>query len=74
MPRPTAYVDDPCLVKGEGITRCSSPGARLFSYRVKFSIGKPLTGEFRAMDRYQAKRLLANRHPEAIDIHVAVVR
>ena len=66
MPRrKPAYIDDPCQVTGEGITRCSSPGARLWPYRVRFQLGRPLTGEIQALDRHQAKHLLENRHPDA---------
>ena len=66
MPRKKpAYIDDPCQVTGEGITRCSSPGARLWRYRVRFQLGRPLTGEIQALDRHQAKHLLENRHPDA---------
>lgn len=66
MPRKKpAYIDDPCQVTGEGITRCSSPGARLWRYQVRFQLGRPLTGEIQALDRHQAKQLLQNRHPDA---------
>jgi hypothetical protein len=63
--------EDPC--QGEGLTRCSEPGSKLFPYRVRFPVAPPLSGEIRARDRYHAKKLLQNRHPEA-SIHVLTVK
>jgi hypothetical protein len=69
---PSNTTDDPCLVRGEGITRCTSPGATLWPYEVVFpsGSGRPMTGKIRALDRAQARRLLHNCHPNALSVRV----
>lgn len=50
---------------GEGITRTTDSGARLFPVRVEFHQGPAMTCTVRARDSRQALRFALNRHPNA---------
>jgi len=62
--------DDPCQVRGEGITRTSDPRATLWPFEVRFRLGQPMTGTIPAIDRHQAKRFLQARYPDAAVVRV----
>lgn len=65
-----SQIDDPCEMQGEGITRTADPGATQWPYEVRFDRGRPMTGTIGAIDRYQARRFLENRHPNAVRVTV----
>lgn len=65
-----SLADDPCQVRGEGITRTSDPRATLWPFRVRAGIGQPMTGTIRAIDRHQARRFLMARYPKAIEARI----
>lgn len=57
-------------VAGEGITRTTEPGSRLWPYQVTFPGNKPMRGSVRAASKRQAERFLQARHPQAIGVLV----
>lgn len=56
--------------QGEGLTRTSHPGAKLWDYRVRFDRSRPMTGKIPAVSRGEAHRFLLNRHPNAVLVEV----
>lgn len=57
---------------GEGITRTSSPKARLWPVTVTFLTGmRPLRETIRAVSSGQAERFARARHPNAYTVAVA---
>lgn len=48
---------------GEGLTRTSSPGARLFSYRITFNDAPAMRCTVRALTVEQAEGFVRFRHP-----------
>ena len=55
---------------GEGITRTSDPGARLWPAEVVFPGRRPMRCTVRAISRQQAKQFAAARHPDATSISI----
>lgn len=48
---------------GEGLTRTSSPGARLFHMLLTFENARPMRATVRALNWRQAEQFARNRHP-----------
>ena len=65
-----AYQPDVATHGGEGITRTSEPGARLFWVEVRAAQSAPLYSYVRAMSAQQAIEFSRNRHPNAVMIRL----
>lgn len=65
-PVPFSFDDDPCRMAGEGITRSSEPGTRLWQVEVKWPTARrPMRCTIRATSKKQAHLFASRRHPDA---------
>lgn len=64
MKRPTAYTDEPTH-GGEGITRTTEPGARMYYLEIPFPGRQMMRCTIRAKSQRQALQFAAARHPTA---------
>jgi hypothetical protein len=53
---------------GEGISRCTKPGARLFAMELTFKGSRPMRTSIRALNWKQAEQFARNRHPDLASI------
>jgi hypothetical protein len=53
---------------GEGISRCSKAGAKLFAMELTFKGSRPMQTSIRALNWTQAEQFARNRHPELVSI------
>ncbi len=60
---PVLEHDEPQAV-GEGLTRTSKAGSRLFDMLVHFNHSRPMRCTIRALSWEQAEQFAANRHPD----------
>jgi hypothetical protein len=74
LPPPSAMAfllqDDDCLSAGEGITKTTQAGTRLWHFEALMERAKPLRGTIRALTKRQAEVFAKNRHPNAVAITV----
>ena len=49
---------------GEGISRTTKPGAKLFAMELKLPGSRPMRTSIRALNWRQAEQFARNRHPE----------
>lgn len=69
-PVPLHFDDDACQFAGEGITRTSTPGARLWPVEIRWPGVRPMRCTIRATSKRQAYQFAERRHPNARSIHM----
>lgn len=53
---------------GEGISRTTKPGAKLFAMELKLPGSRPMRTSIRALNWRQAEQFARNRHPDVLAI------
>lgn len=69
-PVPFAFDDDPCRHAGEGITRTTEPGTRLWPVEIRWPGVRPMRCTIRATSKRQARQFAERRHPNASSIEI----
>jgi hypothetical protein len=69
-PCPLHFDDDPCRHAGEGITRTSEPGAKLWPVEIRWPGCRPMRCTIKATSKRQAYQFAERRHPNASSIEI----
>lgn len=69
-PVPLHFDDDACQSAGEGITRTSEPGAKLWPVEIRWPGCRPMRCTIRAISKRQAYQFAERRHPNASSIEI----
>ena len=57
--------------RGQGVSYCVAPNARMFDYELLLAGERSLRGCIRALDKKDAARILNNRHPNCSIVQIS---